>query len=165
MVQEPNAASFFIWDTDGQGYFPATADTAGALGKRIFFEGRTNSDSELWSSNANGIGAALFADLWGSGSSKPGYFCAANGDLYFHARDDAGTVGHYVTDGTNTPVRIGEAPGPEAATMGCAAAGGFVYFAGEFDRSLMKTNGTASGTSEVWSSTRKRRDGHENETR
>ncbi|MBL8896306.1 MAG: hypothetical protein JNM84_01705 [Planctomycetes bacterium] len=127
----------------------------------VYFEATDGmSGYELWRSDGTNAGTVRVADLQsGSGSSSPQHLTSANGLLYFTATTTAAGHEPYAFDGTSV-ISLGDLyvgtngsiPIPGSGGTSFVEANGTVFFTARNSTNgyeLWKTDGTASGTSEV----------------
>lgn len=104
---------------------------------------------ELWTSDGTASGTALFADLYpGAIGSSPAALTVAGNNLFMQARTAAGTGRLFVSDGgSGSPVLIRD----ETCYMFTGATrfpvlNNEVYFSGQNNIGIWKSNGTIQGT-------------------
>lgn len=111
---------------------------------------------ELWKSDGTEAGTRLVRDIAPTGGSRPTDLTAAGGKVYFAAYDGVHGNELWVSDGTARGTHlvkdIDSAHGHGSFPGQMTNAGGTLYFGAtkNCERSLWKTDGTATGTSKVF---------------
>jgi ELWxxDGT repeat protein/cysteine-rich repeat protein len=140
-----------VRDIRAGGAGSAPTELTPLLGEAVFAARTDAAGTELWRTDATGVGTLLVRDILpGPGDSSPAEFVALGGTVFFRANDGTGSE-LWRTDGTPAgTIRVRDiAVGGSSTPELLKASNGLLYFRandGVHGQELWRSDGTAAGT-------------------